>query len=59
MAGKCPNDLPLSCPVPAPSYADDVAPILHERCVPCHYGTFPLGLVASAAVAGFLGLLLL
>ncbi len=33
---SCPNDLPSSCPVPTPSYASDVEPILAERCVLCH-----------------------
>ena len=35
-APSCPNDLPASCPDPEPLYGDDVAPILAERCVPCH-----------------------
>ncbi len=32
----CPNDLPSSCPVPTPSYASDVQPIIAQRCVICH-----------------------
>jgi uncharacterized membrane protein len=35
-APSCPNDTPDSCPSPMPSYATDVAPILQNRCVPCH-----------------------
>jgi hypothetical protein len=31
----CPNDLPASCPTPAPTYAD-VAPIFHAVCNTCH-----------------------
>jgi len=32
----CPNDLPASCPADAPSYTNDVAPIISERCLVCH-----------------------
>jgi hypothetical protein len=32
----CPNDLPASCPVGVPSYAADIAPVIHDRCAPCH-----------------------
>jgi len=33
----CPSDLPASCPATgAPSYQNDVAPILAARCVSCH-----------------------
>lgn len=35
----CPNDLPdrAECEDGAPSYGDDVAPIIDERCNGCHY----------------------
>jgi len=33
---SCPNDLPDTCPDPAPSYQVDIAPIITARCVPCH-----------------------
>lgn len=32
----CPNDVPATCPSPVPSYANEVAPIIHERCGGCH-----------------------
>lgn len=32
----CPNDLPASCPSPAPAYQADVAPLLAAHCVKCH-----------------------
>jgi uncharacterized membrane protein len=32
----CPNDLPASCPSPAPHFAADVQPVLQARCVRCH-----------------------
>jgi len=35
-SGNCPNDLPASCPSPAPSYQAKVAPIINLRCVTCH-----------------------
>ena len=35
-SGDCPNDLPKSCPSPAPSYQANVAPIINLRCVTCH-----------------------
>lgn len=36
-ASDCPSDLPASCPASgAPSYQNDVAPILAARCVSCH-----------------------
>lgn len=34
--GSCPNDLPADCPTPAPTYADDAAPIIEARCFECH-----------------------
>jgi hypothetical protein len=34
--GSCPNDLPMSCPAPAPSYQTTIAPLVQRRCVPCH-----------------------
>lgn len=33
---SCPNDLPASCPVPAPTWATDVAPVIEARCATCH-----------------------
>ena len=35
-ASRCPNDLPKSCPTPEPSYANDIVPLVKERCFPCH-----------------------
>jgi hypothetical protein len=35
----CPRDTPSSCPMPAPSYATDVAPILETYCNDCHSPT--------------------
>jgi hypothetical protein len=35
-ASACPNDLPASCPSPAPGYAKDVAPVIQARCLKCH-----------------------
>jgi hypothetical protein len=32
----CPNDVPPTCPSPVPSYATEVAPIIHLRCGGCH-----------------------
>jgi len=32
----CPNDLPASCPSPAPGWAADVAPVIAARCATCH-----------------------
>ncbi|HEY4121431.1 MAG TPA: hypothetical protein VGM56_26380 [Byssovorax sp.] len=32
---SCPDDLPTSCPATHPVYAD-VAPIITQRCDPCH-----------------------
>jgi hypothetical protein len=32
----CPNDLPAACPDPAPSYAQTIAPLISNRCYPCH-----------------------
>lgn len=34
---SCPNDLPASCPTQVPSYAADIAPLIQERCAPCHF----------------------
>ncbi len=31
----CPNDLPSACPG-APSYANEIAPLIEARCFPCH-----------------------
>ena len=33
---SCPNDLPASCPSPAPQWAKDVAPVVASRCASCH-----------------------
>ncbi len=33
---SCPNDLPPSCPSPAPGWAQDVAPVIEARCATCH-----------------------
>jgi hypothetical protein len=33
----CSVSAPTACPTPAPHYPD-IAPIVRERCVPCHYG---------------------
>jgi hypothetical protein len=32
----CPDDLPESCPSPAPGWAKDVAPVIEARCSSCH-----------------------
>jgi uncharacterized membrane protein len=37
--GSCPNDLPMSCPSPTPSYTNDVAPLIQAHCVKCHSAT--------------------
>jgi uncharacterized membrane protein len=34
-APVCPDDLP-SCPSTVPSYAGEIAPLIQERCFPCH-----------------------
>ncbi|HTR51854.1 MAG TPA: hypothetical protein VMJ10_14160 [Kofleriaceae bacterium] len=38
---SCPRDLPASCPDPAPSYMNDVAPLIEEYCqtAACHSPT--------------------
>jgi hypothetical protein len=34
---SCPRDLPMTCPMPAPSFAAEVQPIYQSKCVPaCH-----------------------
>jgi|ERR1700687_4004778 len=33
---SCPNDLPTSCPSPAPSYQSAIAALILERCQTCH-----------------------
>jgi uncharacterized membrane protein len=33
---SCPNDLPSACPSPAPSYSQTIAPLISNRCFPCH-----------------------
>jgi len=32
----CPNDLPASCPAPAPGYQAQIAPLIANRCGRCH-----------------------
>jgi hypothetical protein len=32
----CPNDLPRTCPNPAPSYSSQVVPVLQNYCTKCH-----------------------
>lgn len=32
----CPNDLPSSCPMPTPSYKDDISGIMDSHCNGCH-----------------------
>lgn len=36
-ARPCPNDLPAACPAVVPSYQNEIAPIIMERCYPCHF----------------------
>jgi len=33
---NCPNDLPSSCPSPAPSWSQQVQPVFNARCTFCH-----------------------
>jgi hypothetical protein len=33
---SCPNDLPSACPANPPSYSNDIAQIISNRCFPCH-----------------------
>lgn len=32
----CPNDLPTACPTPAPTFSQDVAPLIQNHCAGCH-----------------------
>ena len=32
----CPDDLPPSCPTPAPTFSADVAPLIQTYCAGCH-----------------------
>lgn len=32
----CPNDFPSTCPPQPPSFANDVSPLIHGSCAPCH-----------------------
>ena len=32
----CPNDFPSTCPPQPPSFANDVSPLIHSTCTPCH-----------------------
>jgi hypothetical protein len=34
--GSCPADLPASCPADAAHYQATIAPLVAERCTPCH-----------------------
>jgi hypothetical protein len=34
--GSCPDELPPSCPTPAPTFSMDADPIIQSYCVPCH-----------------------
>jgi hypothetical protein len=36
VASACPNDLPMACPSPAPSWDGGVRPLIDEFCVGCH-----------------------
>jgi hypothetical protein len=38
-APQCPNDLPGSCPSPAPSWSQTVQPVIQNRCQRCHSPT--------------------
>jgi hypothetical protein len=38
-ADSCPNDLPASCPSPAPSWSKDVQGIVQTHCAVCHSPT--------------------
>jgi hypothetical protein len=49
-AGRCPMDLPPSCPSPAPSYAGQVNTIIQTYCVPCHS---PTGVAAPLSFATY------
>lgn len=35
-SSSCPDDLPESCPSPAPGWAKDIAPVIEARCASCH-----------------------
>ena len=35
-SSSCPDDLPESCPSPAPGWAADIAPVIEARCASCH-----------------------
>ena len=35
-SASCPRDLPMTCPMPAPSFAGQVHAIYQTRCQPCH-----------------------
>ena len=48
----CPNDLPAECPMPSPSYAGEVRPIIDHRCAPCH---FPGGAAQDKSFATYDG----
>jgi len=33
---SCPDDLPRSCPNPAPTFSADVSPLIQKHCAGCH-----------------------
>ena len=33
---NCPNDVPATCPSPAPTFAADAQPVFMDHCVKCH-----------------------
>jgi hypothetical protein len=39
MAPNCPNDYPMTCPSPAPTWDGGARPIIDGKCVPCHNPT--------------------
>ncbi len=54
---SCPNDVPATCPLPAPSYSADVAPVVATRCTGCHTANgieaiHPLDTYAQAQAQG-------
>jgi len=56
---ECNVTAPTSCPDPAPRYAEDVEPIIQERCVICHLGARggPWALVSYQHVADWADLI--
>src|SRR5438876_381048 len=37
--GRCPDELPSTCPTPAPTFSMDADPIIQSFCVGCHSPT--------------------